>query len=96
MSGLTWTAIRRCYMYIEPGKPRAIRCPDCGATLFEIVEFASGGIRKTCRRCKDATGVKTQWLFVLYRDPKSYMDAVNNEKEVLIPELAIDKVTKKV
>lgn len=91
MSEMSWTAVRRCHLYAPRGKATPIRCPDCGAYLFEIVEFACGAIRKTCKRCKDANGDNVQWIFVLHSDIQDYMRAVKRETSSVEPDLTIDK-----
>jgi phage FluMu protein Com len=91
VSEMSWTAVRRCHLYAPRGKSTPLRCPDCGAYLLEIVDFACGAIRKTCKRCKDVNRDSVQWIFVLHKDVQDYMMAVKRETSSVEPELPLDK-----
>ncbi len=85
MLDVSWTGVRRCHLHAPRGKSTPLRCPDCGAYLLEVVDFAYGAMRKTCKRCKDTNGDSVQWIFVLHKDIQSYMAAVKRETSCVDP-----------
>lgn len=90
MPELTLKGIAIRYCHFPPVESGIVRCPDCGARLFDVVESLTGGLEKHCHRCKEADGSRRRWIFVFHPTLEAYTEAIKNSQEGVIEDPPVD------